>query len=168
MKRSGWTILIGFCVFGGLLQAVLAQTKPGVGLSSVDIADSERQLGLIWHTSIVPGEEVMIVRNTIRRYEETFYSRYQFAGVVGNSLQINQTGGSQSKGATSAQESSRMAKTFYIERAPDGGFYFVPEDLKDVGTFRIQRSEQDPGIYLVTFNRRKQQAGWLEPKGAAR
>ena len=156
MKRSWCTIIVGICVFGGLLQAVSAQTKPTVGLSSADIADSERQLGLIWHTSIVPGEEVLIVRNTIRRYEETLYSRYQFAGVVGNSLQVNQTGGSQSKGTTSALESTSMAKTFYIERASDGGFYFVPEDLKDVGAFRIQRSEQDPGIYLVTFNRRKQ------------
>jgi hypothetical protein len=104
----------------------------------------------------VPGEELATIKVTLSRYEETFYFRYQFAGVVGGSLKINQTGANQPKGATSAKASSSMEKTLYVERAADGAFYFVPEDLKDLGAFKIQRSERDPGVYLVTFNRRKE------------
>ena len=122
----------------------------------MQISDTERELGLIWPSSLVPGEEVAMVKVTFSRYEETFYHRYEFAGVVGGSLKINQTGANQPKGATSAQASSSMAKTIYVERADDGAFYFVPEDLKNLGAFRIQRSEHDPGVYSVTFSRRKE------------
>ena len=41
-----------------------------------------------------------------------------------------------------------------MERAPDGAFYFVPEDVKDAGAFKILRDDKEPGRYLVTFDRR--------------
>jgi hypothetical protein len=147
--------LIGTLICGLIPHSALAQDKSPTGLVSIDIADTDRQIGLIWNASIVPGEEVLTVKNVNTRYGTTFYSRYQFAGVVGSSLQINQTGATQDKGATAARESSSMSKTFYVERAADGAFYFAPEELKDVGVFSIVRSQQDPARYSVKFTRRK-------------
>ena len=75
---------------------VLGQAKPDIGLRTLDIKEPERELGLIWHSTIVPGEEVVMVKVTLTRYQSTFYGRYRFGGVVGNSLKIDKTGASHS------------------------------------------------------------------------
>ena len=154
MKRTIALLFVGLLCGMGLSQQVFGQAKPNIGLGTVNIEDSDSELGLIWHTIIVPGEEVLLLKKTYKQYEETFFLRYRLVGVVGNSLKIEQTGASQPKGATSAQTSSSFEKAFYVEQAPDGVFYFVPEDVKGLGSFKIRRDEKEPGKYLVAFDRR--------------
>ena len=135
--------------------AAAAQTRPSAAPTSVEINEPDRQLGLIWSSSVVPGMELLLVKNTSTRYGVTFYTRYQLVGVVGNSLQITESGATQDKSAKTARESAGMTRTLFVERANDGVFYFEPSELKDVGILTVSRSTQEPSRYTVSFVRRK-------------
>ena len=112
-------------------------------------------MGLLWSDVVVPGSDLLILKTTYTHDQEIFYRRYEFAGITGNSLQINISGGRKGKDETSAPSAKSMEKTIYVERAEDGAFYFVPDDLIGEGSIKIVQNSQSLGIYLVTLNQRQ-------------
>ena len=103
------------------------QTKSGLE-NTTDITEPEKSTGLIWLNQIGPGEDLLLTKVTYSRYQKTFFMRYVFVGIVGNSMQINTTGSSQDKGEKSALSDKSFENLLYVERAKDGAFYFVPKD----------------------------------------
>lgn len=124
-------------------------------LGSFELKEAEREISLIWTKAIVPGDDIVQVKVHYTRYDRTYYLRYKFSGVVSNSMMVGKTGGTQDKGDVRASESPSLTDTLYVERADDGGFYFIPEEVNGVGVLRIKRDSQQPGRYLVTFERTK-------------
>lgn len=131
-----------------------SEIKWNVGGNNATLKDTDKEVILVWNSPIVPGGELLLIKSIYTRYQETFFQRYEFAGVIGNALQINVRGGSQSKGESSARDSKSMEKTVYVERADDGAFYFVPESIVGEGGLRISRNLQSPGLYMVTLQQR--------------
>lgn len=131
-----------------------SEIKSNVGGNSATLKDPGMEVGLIWNSSVVPGGELLLIKSIYTRYQEAFFQRYEFEGVVRNALQINVRGGSQSKGESSARDSKSMGKTVYVERADDGAFYFVPESIVGEGSLRVSRDLQSPGVYVVTLQQR--------------
>lgn len=131
-----------------------SEIKSNVGSNSATLKDTGKEVSLIWNSPVVPGGELLLIKSIYTKYQEAFFQRYEFAGVIGNALQINVRGGSQSKGESSARDSKSMEKTVYIERADDGAFYFVPESIVGEGSLRVSRNLQSPGVYVVTLQQR--------------
>jgi hypothetical protein len=106
----------------------------------VDLTTADTQFGLVWLPKIVPSEDVLLEKITLTRMQKTSVNIYTFLGVMGNSIHI---------------KSSDANKTIYIERSPDGSFYFIPISLKNDGYFKITPSQDDPGYYTVAISKKK-------------
>ena len=117
-------------------------------LMTRDIEEPERSLRLQWKPTILPGNDVLSVRETL--HQQTVSHRFTFAGVLGDSMQLTRSSSTQDR----AGKPGESDMTLYVERSSDGAFHFAPGQLEHVGRFRIQRNPQDPATYAVTFNAR--------------
>ncbi len=149
MKTVYFALLL--CVSSQVFSAEWGQVKSSAVGNTVDVLSPQKQINLIWPNKVVPGEELLLIKSTFTRYQTTFFKNYTFAGVVGGSLQVNITGSGQIKSSPSGRPDTSMNKIIFVERASDGAFYFVPEDLKDEGVFKIEHDTKEPGIYLVNI-----------------
>lgn len=152
MKTVYFAFLL-LCVNSQVFSAEWGQVKSSAAGNTVDVVSSQKQINLIWPNKVVPGEELLLIKSTFPRYQTTFFRNYTFAGVVGGSLQINVTGGGQIKSLPSDRPGASMNQIIFVERASDGTFYFVPDDLKDEGVFKIEYDAKEPGTYLVKITK---------------
>ncbi len=127
--------------------------RSSAGGNSIDLSTSGSQVGLVWPSRLVPGDDLLVMKTTLTRYKQTHFLRYVFLGVSGGSMHISVTGGSQeTKGARS---DGSFDKAIFIERANDGSFYFVPDGLKDEAAFKISRTPDAPAYYVVSLMRER-------------
>src|ERR1044072_5901853 len=156
VARSALAVLVVALTFIATIGAAQRTSAPGdkatpdVGIRVLDINDGDRTLGLIWHVEVVPGDELLFLKNVSKRYGISYYSRYRFVGIRGGSIEFQVSETSQ-EGSSQAKPLNDSPRTVFVERAEDGQFYFIAENLKDVGTFRIRRNETRQGAYVACF-----------------
>lgn len=152
MKKMLFVVLL--CMSNLAFAMEWGQVKSGLGGNTVDIVTSQKRVNLIWPNQVVPGEQLLLTKSTYSRYQLTSFQIYVFAGVTGNSAKINVTnvsGGNKSNDSKPVLPDSREEKTIFVERANDEAFYFVPEELKEEGFFKIERDKEMAGVYSVTI-----------------
>ena len=107
------------------------------------------KITLSWQEKIIPGEDIVMTSSEHTDLNEKFYHRYNFSGIHADSAKIVVTGAYKSKDSGSAQKSESMNQTIFIERASDGAFYFIPQDLKNNGVVIIKREDKYLGMYSI-------------------
>lgn len=137
---------IAYSVDSGLIK----QTDLG---SSVIFDDSKKTTTMIWPSIITPGKNIALTSVFFKEYEEKFYSRYEFRGVVANSMLIKISGSTKPKNSNESISDSSFDTEIYIEKAEDGAFYFLPDDAEGYGVFIITRSKNFPERYSVDFKK---------------
>lgn len=135
------------------LAADWGSMKDALAGKTVEITWTNRVVNLTYTSRVVPGENVGILKSVISKNLTTFLM-YRFSGVLGGAAQILISGQSQEKGEMRPRPSNSFDQTVFIEAAPDGAFYFVPDDLKDEGYLKIERDKNSPGVYSVTLKKK--------------
>ena len=127
--------------------------KSGPLGNTAEISTPGKKVELIWANRISPGEQLLLTKAVYTRYEITYFHRYVFTGIEGNSARIESSGASQEKGQKSAQSDKSFEKVMLIERSKDGSFYFAPSDIKDEAVFRISGPLDRSSDYEVTLEK---------------
>lgn len=120
-----------------------------------EIKSPNKKITLAWQERMIPGEDILMLSTEYLDLDEKFYHRYKFSGVHADSAKIVVTGSYQSKGSGSSQKSESMNQVIFVERATDGAFYFIPQDLKNNGVVIIKRDDKYLGMYAVEITRIK-------------
>lgn len=152
MTSVGLVALLVSIAFSPALQADRRQA-PDTGLRLATVkGPANKVVDLIWSERIVPGATLLTTKDQLQGL--TGYLNYRFAGVSAGSLVILRKGSLQLQGEKSAPDRGAFDFTLYVERAEDGAFYFVPEEIMGLGALRIARDPASPGTFLVAFERR--------------
>ena len=123
-------------------------------VASIEISSPDGLLDLQWHPRIVPGEMLLISKWTDTRDPAASFTSYVFLGVQGNAMQLRVGAGVPAREPRGARPEAPPGPTLYVERAPDGAYYFVPEALKYEGHLKVARSLDQPAFYTVTLVKR--------------
>jgi hypothetical protein len=118
------------------------QTTSTAGGNTVEVATTTKKVKLIWQSTIVPGDELLL---TMVSYDkEPFYKTYTFMGVSGGSLRVK---------SSSSKQGKAVEQQLAIEPTADGNFYFVPTELRNEAQIKITRAAGQVGYYSVSVAR---------------
>ena len=119
------------------------------GRNAVEVSSASGKVALIWQSEITPGGDLPSTTSVIGT--NTFYGRYVFVGVTGGSMHVSSDVAIQSQGTSRSGPPSQ--RVFFVEQAPNGRYYFIPEELKNEAVVRAVLATGRPGYYSVSIER---------------
>ena len=118
--------------------------SPGIVLNA-SVERSGSRIKVAWFENVVPGDELFTLADS--REIGTFYERYKFLGIIGESVVIGVTGASQIGLAQEATSDGSFDKKIYVPKNFDGNFSVVPSSLIGLGRFELTRHSNMKGVY---------------------